>query len=107
MNTNFLTLNSFVVYFLPSETKISIFLACRKHTTRKIIILIGYIFLHLTASLSQRSYTILFTGQTLRDNFIIKQIGDEQFYRQLKSANFYTRTVLSRNEVLISLFVLL
>ena len=43
----------------------------------------------------------------LCDNFIINEIGDEQLYRQLKSAKFDTRAVLWRNEILASLFILL
>ena len=67
----------------------------------------------MTVSPSQRSYTSLFqlAHHFLRDNFLINEIGDAQFYQtqicKFGGMKFDTHTVLSRDKVLISLFILL
>ena len=64
----------------------------------------------MTVSPSQRSYTSLFqlAHHFLRDNFLINEIGDAQFYQtqicKFGGMKFDTHTVLSRDEVLISFF---
>ena len=65
----------------------------------------------MTVSPSQRSYTSLFqlAHHFLRDNFLINEIGDAQFYQtqicKFGGMKFNTHTVLSRDKVLISFFL--
>ena len=100
---------AFVVYE-PVEGNF-IFLACREHKTRKKIFFKLVAFrLHLTVSLSQRqvfssmlNFAWGFFYQWNRRRAILPQTQICKFGR----TKFHTHTVLSRDEVLISLIILL
>ena len=67
----------------------------------KCIFLIGCI----SSSLDYFSITSLFQHVKLCDNFLINEIGDAQFYCKFGRTKFDTHTVLSLDEVLISLII--
>ena len=70
----------------------------RTQNTKKQFFLLVAFLLNLTISLSQRSYTFKSfpVRQTLRNNILINEIRDVQFYQKLKYAN-----LVEQNSILI------
>ena len=74
---------------MSHQNETFIFLACREHKTRKTnFFLIDCISSSLDCfSMTKKLHKSFPARQTLRDNFLIHEISDAQFYHKLKYAN--------------------